>query len=326
MSRPTLRGWLPVAVRHEQGQPRFELARLGALRLTQPFFEDSLAGQMSRPFHQLFRRTVTLDEAEAWLAEQPGLPPAGFIFHVSRCGSTLVSQLLAGSAAHRVLSEPGPVDRVLRPAADDVQRRRWLRTTLGLLGQAAQPGERRLFVKFDSWHALQFALVRACFPEVPCLVLVREPVEVMASHLRAPGAQMVPGMLGYALPGLDPATSWQLPREDYAARVLGILQQALLDGLMAPPARAAPCRVLDYRQLTASLATTVWPLFAWQPDAQEQEVLAQALGRDAKHPHFAFEPDADAKRAQAGIVAHEAAERHAAASYRALLAWQGTAS
>ncbi|MBN8504020.1 MAG: hypothetical protein J0L58_06075 [Burkholderiales bacterium] len=320
----SLQGWLPVAVRIESGAPRFELARLGDLHLTAPFFEESLAGQMHRPFHQLFRRSISLGEAEAWLVEHPGLAPTGFIFHVSRCGSTLVSQLLADSPAHRVLSEPGPVDRVLRAAVDDGQRRRWLRAVLGLLAQPARETERRFFVKFDSWHALHMEQIRACYPEVPCLVLVREPLEVIASHLRAPGAQMVPGMLGYALPGLDPATSWQLPREVYAARVVETLQAALLAALEAAQAAPAhaPLRVIDYARLVSALDAEVWPLFGWRPDAAEREALAQAMQRDAKNPSFTFAPDVEAKRRQASAAVHAAAEVHCVDSYRRLLALQ----
>ena len=47
-----------------------------------------------------------LDQAAA----EPGIDPTGFIFHLARCGSTLVSQMLAALPEHIVLSE-APADR-----------------------------------------------------------------------------------------------------------------------------------------------------------------------------------------------------------------------
>ena len=40
--------------------------------------------------------------------------PSGFIFHMSRCGSTVISQMLAALAEHVVVSEAGPIDALAR--------------------------------------------------------------------------------------------------------------------------------------------------------------------------------------------------------------------
>ena len=46
----------------------------------------------------------------------PGVPIAGFIFHMSRCGSTLLSQALAAFESNIVVSEAAPLRSIL-PAA-----------------------------------------------------------------------------------------------------------------------------------------------------------------------------------------------------------------
>ena len=149
-----------------------------------------------------------LDALAELQAADPGLPPTGFIFHMSRCGSTLVAQLLAALPQNIVISEAGPVDAVLRanwydPNITSAQRIAWLRA---LLSAYARPrhGEQHFYVKFDSWHTLELPLIQAAFPDVPWIFLYRDPVQVLVSHQRQRGSQMVPDLLPPQWLGLDP--------------------------------------------------------------------------------------------------------------------------
>ena len=300
----SLTQWLPVIARAADGRLELELARLGALRFTEPFFNDSLSPLMTQPVHAVFRRRVDADAAARWLADNPPLPMAGFVFHVSRCGSTLASQWLAASPRHRVLSEPAPLDAALRgggPSIPEATRIAWLHATLGLLGQRGDTREQRVFVKFDCWHALHLPLLRKAFPDVPWIFMTRDPVEVIVSHLRMPGAQMVPGMLGLTAPGVDPLTAWQVPREEYVARMLGGICEA------AASALDAQAQVVDYTELPAALEAVVAPHFGVQPGTDEALAMTQALDRDAKNPHQPFSPDQADKQAQATSAVRAAA-------------------
>lgn len=317
MSAAPLAGWVPVGAGLQAGELVFELCALGPQRLLEPFFDDSLNRVMRLPLHGLLRRRLSVAEAQAALAIEPGLPPAGFIFHLSRCGSTLVSQLLAGSAAHRVISEAMPIDRALRLPSDDGTRRAALRAAIGLLAQPAVASERSLYIKFDSWHCAWLPLIRAEYPEVPWLLLVRDPLEIVASQLRQPGVQMVPGMLGFAPPGVDPEQAWRLPRDEYAARMIGAMAEAAGDALEQD---AGKVLLLDYRELPAALATRVWPHLGWRPDLDEAQAIAERLQRDAKNPQLPFEPDAEQKRAELDSAAREAVEQWARPAYQRLLA------
>ena len=102
--------------------------------------------------------------------------PAGFIFHMSRCGSTLVAQMLAALPENRVLSEPTAINAVIRAALLDARIPRatlvdWLRTVVGLLGCPLE-GESRYFVKLDCWHVLALPLIVEAFPETPWIFLI----------------------------------------------------------------------------------------------------------------------------------------------------------
>src|SRR5690242_496587 len=96
-------GWLPVGV-----DGRFvDWVHFGMGRLDEPFFEGSVRRALQgRPAR---RRTT----AEALVAAKPARAPDGFIFHMSRCGSTLVAQMLASDPECLAISEAAIVEQVV---------------------------------------------------------------------------------------------------------------------------------------------------------------------------------------------------------------------
>jgi Aspartyl/Asparaginyl beta-hydroxylase len=313
-----LDGWLPVLARAHGHDLTAELCQIGDRRFTEPFFEDSVAVCMRLPIHSLMRHRVDVAAMAAWLHDHPGLPPSGFVFHMSRCGSTLLAQVLTASPSHRVISEPGPVDTVLRDGprpADDPQRIAWLQVLLGMLGQAANARERRFFVKFDSWHANQLPLIRLAYPEVPWIFLIRDPVEVIVSHLRRPGAQMVPGMLGFTPPGVDAVSAITMPREEYCARMLGAICDGALTSLERDPARGL---IVDYADLTTTLHTDVLPHLGVRCSDRDADAVGEVLQRDAKNPVFEFRSDIESKQREASAAVRDAAKRWVMPAYQRL--------
>ena len=109
MTAPSLAGWMPFRAARHEGRMVVDWFRPGALRPVDPFFHDTLARAFRSPFNlALWRRTPI----EALAALPRGLAPSGFVFHMSRCGSTLCAQALARDPSNIVLSEPGPVSAV----------------------------------------------------------------------------------------------------------------------------------------------------------------------------------------------------------------------
>ncbi len=173
---------------------------------------------------------------------------------MSRCGSTLVAQLLAALPQNIVISEAGPVDAVLRanwhdPSITSAQRIAWLRALLSVYARPRN-GEQHFYVKFDSWHTLELPLIQAAFPDVPWIFLYRDPVQVLVSHQRQRGSQMVPGLLPPQWLGLEPAVAGRSGSlDEYGARVLQRVCHAALQHLNA---RA---RLINYQQLPAAVWT-----------------------------------------------------------------------
>lgn len=222
-----LHGWLPTGIVWRDSVPRVEWTLLGSQRLIDPFFQSTVLRQMSHPFHQLFRRDSSMDEMIAWTDEHPGAPLRGLIFHMSRCGSTLMSQQLAASERHVVASEPAPFENLVRahPRLKDLAREvqiRWIRAMVSAIGQA-RAGEAASYLKTDCWLIHQFDLIRAAFPEVPWVFLYRDPLEVMASHKRSPASWTVPELLQPQALKLQMG-DWDPTQTDvYLARALALI-------------------------------------------------------------------------------------------------------
>ena len=109
------RDWLPIQVVGVPGGLAVDWVHFAGLPLADPFFATDARRAAALPFNRLFRYRTGLDD---FIDSAPDDAPApdGFIFHMSRCGSTLVSQMLAALPGVVALSEPAPLDIVLKLA------------------------------------------------------------------------------------------------------------------------------------------------------------------------------------------------------------------
>ncbi len=173
-----------------------------------PFFIDSLAkilpevkGQIKLPEEdELLARPVHFDENDQRLVfrsleefirqnTKASLDrKLGFIFHMSRCGSTLVSQMLAANSRFFVLSEPTIINAILDPALDvsDNLRKSLLVAAMKSLVMCMPTQSELMFVKFRSWNTLFLETILTSFPSVPWMFVHRQGTEVFQSVLQKP--------------------------------------------------------------------------------------------------------------------------------------------
>ncbi len=317
-------GWLPIRASWQAGELYAHWAYFGARRLRQPFFEGDVRWCLAQPFNRLFRYVTAVEKLAAWLDERPHLQPSGFIFHMSRCGSTLVSQMLAAVESNIVVAEASPIDGVVQthvwtPDLGDERQHRWLRSIVAALGQKRGGDERRYFIKLDCWHSVALPLFRRAFPDVPWIFLYRDPVEVMVSQLRMPGAQMLP-------PGVGP-NFHRIERsygpgaaEDYYAQVLA----KICEPVVAHFGQGGGLLV-DYRELPEAVFSKILPHFGVAFGPAERAAMTDAARFDAKAPGFAFASDSAAKQQAASPAARAAAERWLGDLYRRLEAMRAAA-
>lgn len=117
------------------------------------------------------------------------MKPKGFVFHESRCGSTLVANSLAAMdpSKNRVYSESGPPLTALKSCGhhkDDCYAAQLFRDVVYMMGRTNDEKEQNLFFKIQSIGTKFTSVVQEAFPEVPWIFVYRDPVQVMMSHLK----------------------------------------------------------------------------------------------------------------------------------------------
>jgi hypothetical protein len=216
---------------------------------------------------------------------------------MSRCGSTLITQMLASLPRNVVLSEPGPIDQILRMHARQPELAPdtlvyWLRAVTAALGRRRHPQERDLFIKLEGWHVLVLPLLRRAFPAVPWTFLYRDPLEVMVSLDRLRPRQMLPGGIDPALLALPPESAMSPDR--FGAHVLERICRAAIahygsgGGLL-----------IEYRELPEAVPDKLLDHFALSCSADELARMRETARFDAKRPGLRYVDDSDDKRAGA---------------------------
>jgi hypothetical protein len=272
-----LRGWYPLYV--ERGDALADAAmcwrELGETAFSDAFFVNTLTRQ---PHEE---RRVCRTPLAALATPGDCLAPDAFIFHVSRCGSTLLSQLLASLPQCIVMSEPPVIDSLLRlhhDSGDPAASITLLRQAILALGQRRSGEESHFIIKFDCWHIHSLDLLRQAFPGTPCLFVYREPLAVLASHQRQRGPQMVPGMLH---PAQLPLPAHQLAPgdiDDYTGLVLASLLNAAL-----PHAAAGQLQLINYKQLPGILFSDLLARFGIATTATQLQAMRARGGVHAKY-------------------------------------------
>jgi hypothetical protein len=317
VSRVPLAGWVPIRLIWQPTEPIVEWCYLGRERFIHPFFDGTIQLALQTPFNRLFRHHTTMATLAEWAQRSPGIPPSGFTFHMSRCGSTVVSQLLASLPENVVVSEAGPIDALARahvraPSSSLEQRIAWLQWTVSALGQPRAGSEQGYFIKFDARTTFELPLLRQAFPEVPWIFVYRDPVEVLVSLVNRPSNMTTPGMGGNLL-GLPMSQIAGMAMEEYAARVLGLLCEVA--SRQFPDQRGM---LVNYRQIPEVVWEQLPRHFRFNLAAGASQRMKEASTLDAKDRGRRFADDSLRRQAEASDDIRRAAELWVAPQYKEL--------
>lgn len=313
-----LKFWVPIRVFRGPSGLSVDWCHIGDKRFTEPFFDVTITKRLYEPFSLLFRHKTPIDVLGDVAESGDCVPPTGFIFHMSRCGSTLISRMLAALGRNIVMSEPGPVDSVLRThlfdqSVTDEQRENWFRWIIAALGRRRNENEKGYFIKFDSWSMMDMDLILRVFPDVPWIFVYRNPIEVIVSHMRKPGVQMVRGSIDRLLPGLPVMEALQMPAEEYCARVLARFCELALK--YSDSGRSI---LVEYTDLPVAITGRIAEHFGTAFSSADIERMNELTGFDAKTPGMTFTSDSASKRESANDLALRAAEELVEPIYRRL--------
>lgn len=293
---PSMLGWYPVAI--DAARDSLCWRHLGEVRFLESFFLDTL-NQQGREQRQLC--LTPLASLPERIGSMPQVPPTAFIFHVSRCGSTLLTQMLASLPQCIVMSEPPVIDAFFRHyhAHPELQNAASIfQNLIAALGQKRQPEESHFFIKFDSWHLPWVPFVREAYPDIPIIFLYREPQAVLASHQRQRGPQMIPGLLNTSrLKTEKLAEESIIAAADFDAYAASMLSSMFEAGL--EHALTADLILLNYQQLPSVLWDELLSVFQLDCDAQALLKLKARSSLHSKHRniHFTGDPESEQKLA-----------------------------
>jgi hypothetical protein len=176
-----------------------------------------------------------------------------------------------------------------------------------------QNGETFCVIKLDSWNTMELPLLQRAFPGVPCLFIYRDPLEVLASHQRQRGRQMVPGLLDAALFELDATSAGQMRLEEYGARVLAHICRVAVQY-----ARSGACTLINYEQLPGVVWELLLELFQIPYTSEDIERMRHVSQFHAKHPGLHFVSDSAAKKHEASNLIRQLAQQWLVPLYKQL--------
>jgi hypothetical protein len=240
MEPAELAQWTPIRLTLERPEPTVDWCDLRGVSFREPFFMQTVArwanqgADGSVPPRPVIRTALSALEAVDGIGEC--LTPSGFIFHMSRCGSTVLSRLFGTVPDTMVISEADPINSFLEADPNELNEAALvacLRLMIRALGRKRFGEEAHYVVKFSSWNVRRLAPLLQAFPDVPRIFVYRDPVEVISSVLSgSPGwmqLQRFPAQAEYLL-GIPAADCEGMPVEEFCARSLAGFCAAALDG------------------------------------------------------------------------------------------------
>jgi hypothetical protein len=260
---------------------------------TEPFFSDTLSHLLSlEANHSRERIFSDLEEMCLLSSGVDYVEPSLFIFHVSRCGSTLISQLLSVDPAHIVLSEVPFLDDLLRlpykkqmeAVLPDVNS--LFGAALRFYGQKRTGIETKLFIKMDSWHLFFYHQLRKMYPDTPFVIIFRSPEEVMSSQHRRRGMHSVPGVIEPVVFGFtekDMSFDFDL----YMSKVLERYYEAILTIHKDDPS----CLLVNYNGGIPPLLHSILEKASVHSSPSVQQKMNERLRYHSKSPHESYQAD-----------------------------------
>lgn len=227
MSPHPLRNWIPYSLTYcPTDQWILSWIDLQQRRITEPFFDQTIQNSKWRNMERSPLKSLSnldfLIEATQGISY---LKPTAFIFHVSRCGSTLLTQAFCEEQENIVISEAPILDEILRANEKDQQltpsqQEKWFKAALNIMGQQRNFKESSYTIKLDSWHLHFYTQLRNWFPNTPFIFLFRKPEQVLASQEKRRGIHSVPGLINKTLLRIDSSVEYMGDLNRYTADVI----------------------------------------------------------------------------------------------------------
>jgi hypothetical protein len=285
------KGCVPASVIIENNKPLFQMVHVGNRSFRESFFDETLA-QLKSVDKDWKARKFNVNQLLQLSEETESLNPSLLIFHVSRCGSTLISQMLAQSDACLALSEVPLFDEWLRISERGIQidpdlHCKILLAIIRIHAQIKNKNEKFLIIKWDSWHLMFFDVIRKLFPDTPSLFMYRDPKEVYASQMRSPAMHAVPGFVHPSVFGWQPQQLVGMNHMNYFPFVL----EKYFFEMKSIIHRDKNLKLLPYRKNAEINLNVALQLMNYSPDDVVKQQMLERAKFHSKKPKEVFDKD-----------------------------------
>lgn len=282
-------GWIPVKLYPEENNLLCRWLYAGDKTFAEPFFDESISACRSLfPENWKLKRSMSTTEVmQDWSKELDTIEPTAFIFHISRCGSTLISQMLGMQPSNIILSEVPFFDELLRygkmrhcmPAILPQ-----LKAAIALYGANRSGNYEQLFIKTDSWHIHFYKELRALYPDVPFFLLYRKPDEVLRSQQKKRGMQALPNYLEPDIFGFDKEIVSATPLDEY----MGMVIESYLDAFLEILQKDQRAYAINYHSGAMPIVDSIATLTGLPVTGSERLLMEKRAGFHAKFPEQVF--------------------------------------
>jgi hypothetical protein len=334
MSAPnnTEERWLPVNFTFNPSLVSVRWLEFGTKRLLDPFWNQTVRSlKLTKPPAR--ERVTDLSAIYEATVNLPPVNPSGIIFHVSRCGSTFLSNALGTGERVTVLSEARPIGMLFNPRAfaqSPFPMERWaavrrdlVSAVLSIYGHSEHKCDPKVVIKCHAASLLQIDLIRSIWPSVPFVILIRDPIEVIVSNLATPG-----GWVKSRHRSLDRRTpfGWTaseaqlMSTEEYCARGIARFCDTARSNM------DRKCMVIDYMNLNLTTIGKVADFFNIRIAPSDSSDLRNIITMYAKDPtrKRPFENDHERKQCEATVLVRAAVKQWAQESYEAIQSYEAS--
>ncbi len=266
----------------------------GDNNFNKPFFVESISEcKQLKENSTRFKCIAQTKMLPIWSSALETVPdPSAIIFHISRCGSTLVSQLLDIKKEHMVLSEVPFFDELLRlPFKDKLigpdETASYFKAAVQLYTSSPNEIPSHVFIKTDSWHLAFYTQLRKMYPYTPFILLYRHPWEVILSQQRRRGMQSVPGVLEPTLFGFTETQAAEYDLDKYMANVLFSYFTKMIEITTADPLTLT----VDYAEGPIPILKKIYAAAGINFDTATQKEMEQRTGFHGKYPEQLFKEE-----------------------------------
>lgn len=229
------KNYLPSKLIFKNNIPQIKWIFLNNVFFYHSFFSETISACTTLNSFQniAFKKESDLETINLVVNAIESIQPNCFIFHTSRCGSTLLSQILSTNSENIVYPEYEVLDDFIRlnqkmPIREE-NHEKLIKNLVRIMGQKRIDGQKRLFIKLDSWHIFFAKFLRITFPKTPFIFLYRHPEAIIQSNKKQKGIQFILEIIDPKIYGLEEKAHTLNFEIDYPNAVLEKMYLEIID-------------------------------------------------------------------------------------------------